>query len=171
MSTAVTAFIALGANLGDPVTTLRSALRALDAAAGVRVSAVSSLYDTSPVDSSGSDYVNAVARVETGLTAPALLGVLQRIENDYGRVRPAGVHNAPRTLDLDMLTYGSLTSSDPQLILPHPRMLQRLFVLVPLAEIEPGWTTPDGEPVSAVIERVKRDDPSQKIQILERLIP
>ena len=133
----VTAYIALGANLGKPAQALRDALRELGSTPGVRVLRASSLYRTAPVDSSGPDYLNAVAEVSTTLTAPALLAVLLSIEQAHGRQRP--YHNAPRTLDLDLLLYGNAHIHSPTLTVPHPRMWQRAFVLLPLAEVAPGW--------------------------------
>ena len=94
------------------------------------------------MESSGPDYVNAVAEVETTLEASELLHVLQRIENAHGRVRPAGVVNAPRTLDLDLLLFGKDTVATPELTVPHPRMHLRAFVLVPLLEIAPDAVIP-----------------------------
>lgn len=132
---AVTAYVALGANLGDAAQTLRDALRALDKVSGVRLLRASSLYRTAPIDSSGPDYINAVAEVGTTLTAPALLSAMQAIENAAGRERP--YHNAPRTLDLDLLLYGNACIASPTLTVPHPRMNERAFVLVPLAEVAP----------------------------------
>ena len=136
------AYVALGANLGHPQESLQAALEDLRQTAGVGVTAVSSFYRTAPVESSGPDYVNAVAEVETTLAAPELLQVLQRIENAHGRVRPAGVVNAPRTLDLDMLLFGKDTVATPELTVPHPRMHLRAFVLVPLLEIAPDAVIP-----------------------------
>jgi 2-amino-4-hydroxy-6-hydroxymethyldihydropteridine diphosphokinase len=130
---AVTAHVALGANLGDAAQTLRIALQALGAVPGIRLLKASSLYRTAPIDSSGPDYLNAVAEVSTTLTAPDLLVALQAIENAHGRERP--YRNAPRTLDLDLLLYGSARIDSPQLTVPHPRMEERAFVLVPLREI------------------------------------
>ena len=132
---AVTAYVALGANLGDAAATLRDALHRLDHTPGIRLLKASSLYRTAPIDSSGPDYLNAVAEVDTQLTAPTLLAALQAIEHTHGRERP--YRNAPRTLDLDLLRYGSATIDSPMLTVPHPRMIQRAFVLVPLAEIAP----------------------------------
>lgn len=137
----VTAYVALGANLGDAATALREALVALDAAGGVQVRRASSLYRTAPVDSSGPDYLNAVAEVTTTLSAPALLDALQAIELAAGRKRP--YRNAPRTLDLDLLLYGEARMDSPRLTVPHPRMAERAFVLVPLAEIAPSRVGPD----------------------------
>ncbi|MCU0957305.1 MAG: 2-amino-4-hydroxy-6-hydroxymethyldihydropteridine diphosphokinase [Hydrogenophaga sp.] len=132
----VTAYVGLGANLGDAAHALRSALHALDHTTGVRLCKASSLYRTAPLDASGPNYLNAVAEVATTLTAPALLSVLQSLENEAGRERP--YRNAPRTLDLDLLLYGSARIDSARLIVPHPRMNERAFVLVPLSEIAPG---------------------------------
>lgn len=131
----VTAHIALGANLGDAAQALRDALSALGAVPGVRLVRASSLYRTAPVDSSGPDYLNAVAEIATTLTAPALLGAMQAIENSAGRERP--YRNAPRTLDLDLLLYGDARIDSSRLTVPHPRMHERAFVLVPLRELAP----------------------------------
>ena len=136
----VTAFIALGANLGDAAQALRDALNALLGVPGVRLVQASGLYRTAPIDSSGPDYVNAVAQVATTLTAPALLDALQSIENAAGRERP--YRNAPRTLDLDLLLYGDARIDSPRLSVPHPRLWERAFVLVPLAEIAPHLVPP-----------------------------
>jgi 2-amino-4-hydroxy-6-hydroxymethyldihydropteridine diphosphokinase len=132
----VTAYVALGANLGDARQAVADALDALNALPGTRLTKASSLYRTAPVDSSGPDYINAVAEVATLLTAPDLLLALQQIEQVAGRERP--YPNAPRTLDLDLLLFGAATVDSPHLTVPHPRMLDRAFVLVPLAEIAPG---------------------------------
>lgn len=131
----VTAFVALGANLGNAAQTLRDALDTLGHTAGIRLVRASSLYRTAPVDSSGPDYINAVVEVTTSLTAPDLLATLQAIENAAGRERP--YRNAPRTLDLDLLLYGSARIDSPELTVPHPRMGARAFVLVPLSEVAP----------------------------------
>nr|WP_210547471.1 2-amino-4-hydroxy-6-hydroxymethyldihydropteridine diphosphokinase [Rhodoferax sp. PAMC 29310] len=131
----VTAYVALGANLGDPIVAIQKAIQDLQALVGVRSVRCSSLYLTAPVDSSGPDYVNAVAELQTDLTAPDLLAGLQCIENTAGRARP--YRNAPRLLDLDILTYGQGVINSPLLHVPHPRMFERAFVLIPLAEISP----------------------------------
>lgn len=132
----VTAFVALGANLGDAAQTLRDALRALGHTPGIRLVQASSLYRTAPIESSGPDYINAVAEVVTMLTPPDLLTALQAIEDGAGRERP--YRNAPRTLDLDLLLYGRARVDSPTLTVPHPRMWERAFVLVPLREIAPS---------------------------------
>ena len=135
----VTAFVALGANLGDPAQALRDALQRLSENPGVRLVRASSMYRTAPIDSSGPDYLNAVAELATTLTAPDLLTALQVIEQGAGRERP--YRNAPRTLDLDLLLYGSARIHSATLTVPHPRMGARAFVLVPLHEIAPGRVT------------------------------
>lgn len=104
------AFIGLGANLGEPESTLKEAVLRIADIPGVRFVQVSSLYKTEPIDSSGPDYTNAVLEIKTELSPRALLTQLLAIESDLGRVRPAGVHNAPRTIDLDLLTVGEQRS-------------------------------------------------------------
>ena len=133
-------FIALGANLGDAMQTLRQAAVAMGKLPLTQVLEASSLYRTAPVDSSGPDYLNAVLQLQTALPAPVLLQALQEIEAAAGRERP--YRNAPRTLDLDILLYGSGHIDSPHLQVPHPRMAQRAFVLEPLAEIAPGRISP-----------------------------
>ena len=145
----VTAFVALGANLGDAAQALRDALTVLGDTPGIRLVRASSLYRTAPIQSTGPDYINAVAEVSTTLTAPALLDVLQAIEQQAGRERP--YRNAPRTLDLDLLLFGGARIGSPRLTVPHPRMAQRAFVLVPLAEIAPALVS--GGQLAAVADQ------------------
>lgn len=150
----VVAYVALGANLGDATAALQTALQRLACTPGLRLVRASRLYRTTPIASTGPDYLNAVAEVLTTLTAPALLAALQAIENAAGRQRPS--RNAPRTLDLDLLLYGSASIHSPDLTVPHPRMWERAFVLVPLAEIAPQRVPPQalravaGQGISAV---------------------
>ncbi|MET0333972.1 MAG: 2-amino-4-hydroxy-6-hydroxymethyldihydropteridine diphosphokinase [Rhizobacter sp.] len=127
------AYVGLGANLGEAVATLRQAIAELGTLPGTRLDAVSSLYRSAPVDATGPDYVNAVAAVRTALAAHELLAHLQAIETRQGRERP--YRNAPRTLDLDLLLYGDEQIATPDLTVPHPRMHERAFVLLPLAEL------------------------------------
>ena len=134
------AYIGVGANLGDASANVDDALARLGALDGCSVLAASAKYRTAPIDSSGDDYVNAVACIDTALSAPALLAALHGIELAHGRERP--YRNAPRTLDLDILLYGDEQIDLPSLHVPHPRMLERAFVLVPLLEIAPGVTVP-----------------------------
>jgi 2-amino-4-hydroxy-6-hydroxymethyldihydropteridine diphosphokinase len=138
-ATAVTAYIALGANLGYAVRTVQQAISNLGRLPHTRLVKHSSLYQTAPIESTGADYINAVAQVLTHLPAPALLQELQIQELTAGRQRP--YPNAPRTLDLDILLYGSAQIQSASLTVPHPRMAQRAFVLRPLAEIAPQHVT------------------------------
>lgn len=131
----VTAYIGLGANLGDAAATVRAAIAKLRELPHTRVLGTSSLYRTAPQEASGPDFVNAVVAAQTRLDAMELLSRLQGIENEAGRERP--YRNAPRTLDLDLLLYGGGRIDSPRLTLPHPRLAARAFVLVPLAEIAP----------------------------------
>jgi 2-amino-4-hydroxy-6-hydroxymethyldihydropteridine diphosphokinase len=131
----VTAFIGLGANLGDAAAALAQALRGLGALAGTRLVRSSRLYRSAPLDAGGPDYLNAVAQLETTLDAPQLLRELQALEQAAGRERP--YRNAPRTLDLDLLLYGSASIDSALLTVPHPRLRERAFVLLPLAELAP----------------------------------
>lgn len=136
----VTAYIGIGANLGDARANVLDAVERLRRLPGAQLEAVSSLYRTAPVDSSGDDYVNAVARLGTALPAQQLLEALFEIEQAHGRERP--YRNAPRTLDLDLLLYGDQQIATPSLAVPHPRMHQRAFVLMPLLEIAPDIVLP-----------------------------
>ena len=135
MRDAVAAYLALGANLGDAQAAVREAMDAIHALPATRVVRRSSLYRTAPMDSSGPDYINAVVQVDTALTAPDLLRELQALELRAGRLRP--YRNAPRTLDLDILLFGEARIFSDALTIPHPRMVSRAFVLVPLREIAP----------------------------------
>jgi len=132
----VTAYVGLGANLGDAHAAVAQALHDLGTLPRTQLMQASSLYRSAPVEATGPDYLNAVAELRTGLGPYELLAELQRLEQAAGRQRPW--RNAPRTLDLDILLYGDLRQDDPALTLPHPRMLERAFVLVPLAEIAPS---------------------------------
>ena len=137
-----TAFIGLGANLGPAHQTLLKAVETLGQHADIRHLVLSPFYRSAPVQSHGSDYVNAVARLETRLTPYALLDVLQALETRFGRERP--YQNAPRTLDLDILLFNDLVQNDPVLTLPHPRMHERAFVLQPLKNLAPDMVLAQG---------------------------
>lgn len=138
---AIRAFIGLGGNLDDPAARVRAAIRSLDGIDGCALAARSSLYRTAPVGFADQpDFINAVAAVDTVLTPAALLAALLGLEQGQGRVR--SFRNAPRTLDLDLLVYGDQRVTLPQLEVPHPRMHERAFVLVPLAEIAPDLMIP-----------------------------
>jgi len=132
----IPAYVAFGANLGEPVETLRAAAVALARRPGVELVAGSPVYRTRPIGPPGQpDYANAVARAETTLAAEALLDVLLAIEAEFGRVRD--VRWGPRTLDLDLIWYGGEERATERLTLPHPRAHEREFVLRPLADLDP----------------------------------
>ena len=141
---AVQAFVALGANLGDPVATLRAAIEALRGTTAAKLLTVSSLYRTAPVGLKDQpDFINAVALLEVDdsvLPASTFLLRLFDIEASFGRIR--SIRNAPRTLDLDLLLFGDTVCTSPGLTLPHPRLAERAFVLAPLAEIAPTLEIP-----------------------------
>ena len=128
----VVACIGLGGNLGDVQARMVAALGAVHRWPGTRVLSVSSLYRSAPVDATGPDYLNAVAVTETALGPHELLRSLLALELDHGRERP--YHHAPRTLDLDLLCHGDAELATATLTLPHPRMAQRAFVVLPLEE-------------------------------------
>ena len=136
----VGAFIGLGANLGNAKAALMAAMTQIAALPSTQCLKVSGLYRSAPVDSSGPDYINAVMHISTCFGAPDLLIQLQKIEQLAGRERP--YRNAPRTLDLDLLLYGSAQIDSPHLQIPHPRMFDRAFVLRPLAETVPELVSP-----------------------------
>jgi 2-amino-4-hydroxy-6-hydroxymethyldihydropteridine diphosphokinase len=141
----LTAYIALGANLdswaGTPEATLTAAVERLDGLG--RITARSSLYSTEPVGFAGQPrFTNAVVALETALEAQALLDKLMTIEKEFGRDRSASIPNGPRTLDLDILLMGQLEINRPGLTLPHPRLTERAFVLVPLHEIAASLKIP-----------------------------
>lgn len=141
------AFIALGSNMGDAAAALKQAVMMIHRLPDTQVDKVSSFYLTAPLDldlgiessAPGGDYVNAVCEVRTQLGALDLLRQLMQIEQAAGRQRP--YRNAPRKLDLDLLLYGDEQFDCDELVVPHPRMWLRAFVLVPLAEIAPGKVT------------------------------
>ena len=135
------AFIALGSNLAEPEVQVNQAFAALAQLPQTRLLAQSSLYRSAPVGyAEQADFINAVAHIETRLTAHDLLQSLLGIERTFGRVRD--FRNAPRTLDLDLLLYADLMFHEPGLTLPHPRMHERAFVLLPLVEIAPDCEIP-----------------------------
>lgn len=145
-------FIGLGSNLEDPAGQLRSALDALQALPNTTVESCSSFYSSAPVGPGQQpDYVNAVAQIETELAPDALLDGLQAIEQLHGRVR--SVRWGARTLDLDILLFGSEIIDSPRLTVPHPRMAERNFVLEPLAELAPELQLPDGRNLEALLRQ------------------
>lgn len=135
------AFIGLGANLGDPEAQVRRAFAALAELPRTRLLAASSLYRSAPVGVVAQlDFVNAVGKIETALSARALLEALLAEESRFGRTRESP--HAPRTLDLDLLLYADRVIAEPGLVVPHPRMHERAFVLAPLVEISPDIAIP-----------------------------
>lgn len=131
----IVACIGIGSNLGDAADNVRNALLALAKLPSTSVTGQSSLFRTAPIAADGDDYVNAVVRVSTNLSAEELLQALLQVEQDCGRER--SYLNAPRTLDLDVLLYGDQVIATPTLTVPHPRMTTRAFVLIPLLQIDP----------------------------------
>jgi 2-amino-4-hydroxy-6-hydroxymethyldihydropteridine diphosphokinase len=145
-------YIGVGANLGSAQEQVEQAIARLAQLPDSALLARSSLFRTAPVDAGGDDYVNAVVKLETGLGAQSLLTQLQAIEQDFGRERP--YPNAPRTLDLDLLLYGRETIAGDTLTVPHPRMTQRAFVLIPLLQIDPFIDIPGKGPAHAFVPGV-----------------
>lgn len=155
------AWIGLGANLGEAPAMLLRAFESLARLPQSRLLARSSLYRTAPIDAPGQpDYFNAVAMLETTLDPLRLLHELQTIENTNGRERL--FHNAPRTLDLDLLLHGGAHMDTPELVLPHPRMHERAFVLAPLEELDPDLEIPGHGRVA----RLRRFVADQRIERL-----
>lgn len=148
----VRAYIALGANLGDARGTLEAACEALAALPQSVWAGRSRYFRTAPIDSTGPDYLNAVAVLDTALAPLDLLAALQHIEREHGRLRP--YRNAPRTLDLDLLLHGDTLLDLPTLQVPHPRGHLRAFVLAPLLDVAPALIWPGQGSVASLLERV-----------------
>lgn len=144
-----TAYLSLGANLGDRLANLQRAVDALGAAPGVRVVRSSRVYETEPVGGPEQpEYLNAVVEVRTELAPRDLLAACRSVEDDMGRVRTE--RWGPRPIDVDVLTYGTETIDEPDLVVPHPRMHERGFVLVPLAELGADPPLPGGRRLASV---------------------
>lgn len=149
------ALIGLGANLGDRIAQLRSAVTGLAAADEVSVLAVSGIYESAPVGGPAQpDFANAVALIETSLAPALLLELLHAIEHAHGRVRDE--HWGPRTLDLDLVDFEGFVSLDPDLTVPHPLATQRAFVLLPASEIAADWPLA-GRPISQWVAELPAD--------------
>jgi 2-amino-4-hydroxy-6-hydroxymethyldihydropteridine diphosphokinase len=145
-----TAYIGLGSNVGDRLAHLREALAALRSK-GVKVTRVSSVYETDPVGPPQDDYLNAAAEVSTDLSPADLVRALKEAESDAGRRQRE--RWGPREIDLDLLLYGQETIDEVGVTVPHPELTHRAFVLVPLIEIAPLLDLPSGEPITAFCER------------------
>ena len=146
------AYIGIGANLGDAQGNVAHAFAALAALPDSRLLARSDLYRSAPVDADGDDYINAVACIETRLAPAALLEALLAIEQAQGRART--YRNAPRPLDLDILLFDALQLQTPALTIPHPRLTQRAFTLVPLLQIAPAIAIPGMGPAREFLQAV-----------------
>lgn len=152
------AYVAVGSNLGDRWARLGAAARALRASPRVAVLRASRVFDTAPWGPPQPRYLNAVLELETALPARALLARLQAIEAAEGRSR-AGIRWGARTLDLDLVLYGDLVIAAPGLVVPHPRMAERRFVLAPLAELAPERIVPGlGRTVAELLVAAPEDD-------------
>ena len=158
----VDAFIALGSNLGDRGAEIERSIDEIAGLPGTQLLARSSQYETAPHEASGGDYRNAVVHLRTTLAPLPLLHALLAIEATHGRERRFA--NSPRTLDLDLLLHGASEMSSAELVLPHPRMHERAFVLAPLAEIAPGLVVPGRGAVEDLLLGVV----SQRIAKLDR---
>ncbi|HEV7619461.1 MAG TPA: 2-amino-4-hydroxy-6-hydroxymethyldihydropteridine diphosphokinase [Burkholderiaceae bacterium] len=148
----VSAYVGIGSNLGDARDNVQRAILQLDKLRKTRLSTQSSLFRTAPIDADGDDYINAVARIDTQLPAHELLQELQAIEQAFGRERP--YLNAPRKLDLDILLYGQQKISTDSLVVPHPRLTQRAFALIPLLQIDPLIAIPGQGPAQRFVANV-----------------
>ena len=156
------AYVGIGSNVGDRVDFCRAAVDELRATGAIQVEEVSSLYETTPVGGPPQrSFVNLVARLDVALEPRALLEVCKEIEHRIGR-EPSDIRWGPRVVDIDILTYGDEKVSEPELEIPHPRLTQRRFVLVPLLEIDPGATDPWGTPYADAL-----DEAEGEVRLLE----
>ena len=146
------AFIGFGGNIGDTRQIITDAIVCLALRSELHILAKSCFYQRAPVEATGGDYINAVIEIETELSPYGLLHVCQAIEQEFGRERPYS--NAPRTLDLDILSFEGVIQNETELILPHPRIIERSFVLLPLLEIAPNFFLPDLGELKSYIPKV-----------------
>jgi 2-amino-4-hydroxy-6-hydroxymethyldihydropteridine diphosphokinase len=151
------AYIGMGSNVGDRVAFCRRAVQALTTSPGLSLGAVSSLYETSPVGGPPQrSYINLVAQIDTEGTARELLEVCKEIERRLGR-EPGEIRWGPRVADLDILLFGDDKLNEPDLEIPHPRLVHRRFVLVPLLEIDPAAADPWGTPYADFLDEAEGD--------------
>lgn len=142
------AYLGLGSNLGNREENMKKAVASLDTTAGIEVERLSSWYETAPVGKTNQGwFLNSVARIKTTMPARELLRAVLAVEQHLGRVRRE--RWGPRTIDIDILLYDDINVKEPDLEIPHPRMLERAFVLIPLAEIAPDLILPDGRRAAA----------------------
>ena len=146
------AFIGLGGNIGDVKQLIKDAIVCLAQRPELKVITRSCMYKSAPVEADGNDFVNAVISLETEISPQELLFICQQIELQFGRER--SYKNAPRTLDLDILTYDKVSITDGNLTIPHPRMTERAFVLLPLLEISPDFDLPGLGKISEYVKNV-----------------
>ncbi len=163
MTAAETVWVGIGSNLDGPVSQVNRALEALAALPRTRLLRASSLYRSPPMGPQDQpDYINAVAMLETGLSPLGLLQELQEVEQRSGRRKLR--HWGERSLDLDMLLYGSMTLNHPRLVLPHPGIPDRAFVLYPLAELDPTLVVPGHGQVSEMLSRLPSGSAASRIR-------
>ena len=164
--------LALGSNLGDRQDILQGAVNAIVGLPGVRVTAVSPVYETVPVGGPAQpDYLNAVVLADATVPARGLLDALHEIEAAFDRVRL--VRWGPRTLDIDVITFGAERSDDPELTLPHPRAFERAFVLAPWLDVDPAAALPGRGPVTELLARADADGlrPSTQRLVIPKGMP
>ena len=151
--------LSVGSNLGDRLGTLQGCVHAISGLPETDVLAVSPVYETAPVGGPAQpDYLNAVLVIETGLAPRDLLAATQRVEADFGRVRPRDAERfGPRTLDIDVIGYDEQISGDPVLTLPHPRAHERAFVLAPWHDLDPAARLPGRGAIAALLAGLGRD--------------
>lgn len=150
----VSAFLGLGSNLGDRAGNIKEALRRLSEIPGIKVEKVSSLYETEPMGLlEQPNFINAVAKIKTNLSPTDLLAAVLKIEHGIGRVRT--VRWGPRIIDIDILMYNNVSINTPELIIPHPRMQERAFVMIPLYEIAPDLRLQDGRGIREAVESLR----------------
>jgi 2-amino-4-hydroxy-6-hydroxymethyldihydropteridine diphosphokinase len=150
----VRAYVGLGSNVGDRLGKLRAATRALEERDGISVTSVSGVYETDPVGPAQPDFLNAVVEIETDVAAEELLRIFKDIEADLGRV--VRERWGPREIDLDLLVYGNAQIDSDDLVVPHPQIATRVFVLAPLVEIAPALEIAGVGPASALLARLDR---------------